>query len=78
MFNYSIIGITEPPDVFHTVRLPYKAAPGQTLTYEDSGERYRVLESKEGLDGGFGQIRVIRELTDEDQDFLKSCGISPW
>lgn len=80
MFNYSVVGLTEPSGVFHTVRLPRRAAPGQTLTYEDSGKMYRVLESKESVHGGFGEVWVLEipELTDEDRHFLKQCGISSW
>jgi hypothetical protein len=80
MFNYSVTGITAPPGVFHTVRLKHKAAPGQTLTYKESGKIYRVLHSEQARSGSFGEVRVVEvgkiELTDDDRDFLRQCGIS--
>jgi hypothetical protein len=37
--NYWVVGLPpQQPAVMHSVRLKHEAAPGQTLTYEESGE----------------------------------------
>jgi hypothetical protein len=59
MFNYWLIGVKNKTGVTHSACLKVKAIPGQTLTYEETGDTYRVLRCKEGGPGAFGEVRLV-------------------
>jgi len=60
-YNYWIFGLrNQSSERSHSVRLKHQAAVGHTLTYNDDGVIYNIVDCQESMSDFWGTLRVVQ------------------